>query len=82
MDTRAQFEARMCQEGGITLERYRQQFVSLPCSCEVATGPHWAKLRLGNDASMILDHLTFHCPTMDELIRMDRVEHQNEESHG
>lgn len=73
VEFRDEFEARSCRLDGISLEKYRLNFVTLPCSCGSPAGPHWARLRVSMPA-MILDHIQSCTPTAAELEAMSHEE--------
>ena len=71
--TRSEFERSCCELKAITLDEFRQTFVALPCDCGNGC-EGWACIRLGNDASAVIDQLMMCMPKREALDRMWRAE--------
>lgn len=68
MTSIAEFASGYAERSKITLEKFWQWFIVLPCRCDYEEGAHWAAIR--RDDATICDHLAFHCPETGDLIKM------------
>lgn len=58
--TREVFEKSYCKRSNITLEQYREWFVTLPCACDYEGCQRWAAVHNSPDA--IKAHLELYAP--------------------
>ena len=70
--TRDEFETAYCERSNITVERYRQIRITLPCGCDFDGCEGWGAVSY--DASMLLHHLCFSLPPREKLMELEGVE--------
>lgn len=70
---RDEFEKAYCERSKITVEKYRQSHVALPCNCGDDGCEGWASVSL-TDVGLLLSHLWLDLPEIPMLREMEAAE--------
>ena len=63
-ETKEEFEKKYAENSVITLEEYRESFITLPCNCDYLDWEHWACCI--NEERAIKIHLELYGQRMDD----------------